>query len=142
MTNQDLLKTLQQIDVPAVRDFLQESDHATSLANLIEKGGSRSQFLELNQITPEIYGLLRKLLNKKQINSATQIVANVGRLGGLSLSPIPVATRAPEQNDAENKFREDAERVTKDELRLESQYYPLVQAWAQNEGYGNCKISG
>jgi hypothetical protein len=142
MPNYDLLRALQQIDAPAIRDFFQVSGCATSLADLIERGGSRSQFLELNQITSEIYDLLRKLLNKKQINSATQIVANVGRLGGLSLSPIPATTQAPEQNEAENKFREDAERVTKDELRLESQYYPLVQAWAQNEGYGNCKISG
>jgi hypothetical protein len=123
------------------KDFLRSEDQLRKFAEYIEQGNDRDTFLTIPRIDSDIYENLRTILNDETIGDQ-KIVVKRGRAGGITLISL-TSQRPPPPNPTEQKaVQEKAEALDSERLKLEKEYYPLVKAWAEQEGYAHCEITG
>jgi hypothetical protein len=127
--------------IEKTKAFVQNEKLIISFADAIQNGSERAAFLAIPEIDAETYENLRTILNGEAVGEQ-KIVAKRGRAGGLALVDI-AKEQQPKINEVKQKEVEDeAAEIDRKALNLEKDYYPLVKAWAEQEGYTNCEIVG
>ena len=114
---------------------------------IVNEENSKEKFIDLG-LTSENYGEIRNILNGVNIDSNRKIIANIGRRGGLRVineDQIPHGDKVASEIAIDKEIEKNdksAQQKEEKELRLEKNFYELVQKWAMLNGYTNCVVTG